>query len=400
MIEQRAKLYKEAAELNDSIEAEGRAYTEEENQKWDKLNDEINAVEERINKVETLNALSAKQVDELAQEAERKKQDVEQIVDARELEKQAITQYLRGGERSLTNEQHELLRAQTVGTNTEGGFTVPQAFSNEIDAAMLEFGGMREAARIITTDSGNQIDWPVYDDTGNSGALISESTANSQVDVVFANKNLDAYKYTSREIFVSSELLNDSFFSVENDIIRPAFGERLGRATNAHMTTGTGSSQPNGVVTASTLGTTAASATAITFDELFDLMHSVDPAYRRRGAKWMLEDLTLKSIRKLKDGESRYIWQGSVDSAQPNTILGHEYIVNQDMATIAASAKSVLFGDFSKYVIRDVAGSARVLRSEHYRINTDETAFVAFVRTDGDLMSNGAPIKHLIQASS
>ena len=135
----------------------------------------------------------------------------------------------------------------------------------------------------------------------------AENTQDSEQDMTFGVMTLDAYKYTSKIVRVSVELLQDSAFNLGAEL-GSLLGERLGRIQNTHATTGTGSSQPNGVVTASALGKTAASATAITTDEIIDLFHSVDRAYRGNSS-FMAADSTVAAIRKLKDGDSQYLWQ-------------------------------------------------------------------------------------------
>jgi HK97 family phage major capsid protein len=291
------------------------------------------------------------------------------------------------------------MRAQSVGTGSEGGFTSPQGFVPELEAALLHFGGVRECSRVIRTDTGNQLDWPAYDDTANSGALLGENTQEGEQDVTFTNVNLDAYKYSSDIVRVSVELMQDSAFNLESELAR-ILGTRLGRITNTAYTTGTGSSQPNGVVTASAAGVTAAATGAITADEVIDLVHSLDIAYRGNG-KFMAKDSTLQAIRKLKDGDNRYLWgDGSLNGMQADTLLGYPVVTNNDMAALGASAKSVLFGDFSKYIIRDVRDITVVRMDERYA-DYLQVGFVAFLRTDSDLVDGGGnAIVRITQAAS
>ena len=163
---------------------------------------------------------------------------------------------------------------------------------------------------------------------------------------------------------------------------------------NTHFTAGDGVSKPSGVMTEATLGVTAASATEFTADELIDLEHSVDRAYRRN-ARLMMNDDALRVVKKLKDGAGRYLWLASPADGEPDTILGHAYTINQDVPAIAPSAKSILFGDFSKYYIRRITG-ARVLRLVERYADYNQIAFVAFQRWDGALIDAGThPVKYL-----
>jgi HK97 family phage major capsid protein len=208
---------------------------------------------------------------------------------------------------------------------------------------------------------------------------------------------LDAYKISSDIIRVSYELLQDSGFDMDA-IIGEAFGERLGRKSNGFLTTGTGSSQPNGIVTAAALGKTAASATAITWDEIFDLFHSVDPAYRGSPkARFMFNDATLLVLRKLKDGDGNYLWQESnARTGEPATISGKPYSINQAMDSIATGNRTVVFGDFSKYIVRKAAGMQMLRLVERYG-EFWQVGFIAMNRIDGELLDTAA-VKHLIQA--
>ena len=290
----------------------------------------------------------------------------------------------------------QLVQAQSVGTDSAGGYTVPEGFVNNLEKAMLEFGPMRQVADILRTASGNALPWPTVNDTGNAGALLAENTQDSEQDMTFGVMTLDAYKYTSKIVRVSVELLQDSAFNLGAEL-GSLLGERLGRIQNTHATTGTGSSQPNGIVTASALGKTAASATAITADEIIDLFHSVGRAYRGNSS-FMAADSTVAAIRKLKDGDSQYLWQPGLQAGQPDRLLGVPLLVNDDMDAIATGKKTVLFGDMSKYKMREVLGVTLVRMVERYA-DYHQVGFVAITRFDGDLLNAGTgPVKHLIQA--
>lgn len=289
---------------------------------------------------------------------------------------------------SLTPE----MRAQSAGTDSEGGFTVPEGFFPQISLTQAIWGPMLDPAfaNVIDTDTGNDLPFPTSDDTSNVGALLAENAQVAEQDVTFGATTLQAYMYTSKLVRVSLQLLQDSAFSMDT-LLDTLFGERLARGINAHLTTGTGSSQPNGVVTAASAGVTAASNSAITFDELINLQHTVDPAYRAsQRAGWMFTDQTLRDIRKLKDGDSNYIWQmGDVKTGAPATLLDAPYRVNPDMAEIGTLAVSVLYGDFGQYVVRRVRGSQMMRLNERYA-DYLQAGFLAFQRVDGDILQSSA----------
>lgn len=327
--------------------------------------------------------------------------------------KEVFGKAIRHGAASLSAEERNVLmagradvpeemRAQSTGTDSAGGYTVPTEFSGEIDKAMAAWGPMWDAniVRELNTSNGRRIEWPTVDDTGNTGRIKAENAAvddDGTDDVTFGEKLLDAYVYDTGMVRIPLELLQDSAFDMEA-LLNDLFGERLGRLANSVLTTGTGSSQPNGIVTASSLGKTAASATAITSDELIDLVHSVDPAYRSSPrCRFQFNDSTLAAIRKLKDGQGNYLWQmGDVRSDEPNQILGHAYSVNQAMASIATGNKTVLFGDHGKFVVRKVMGFQVMTLRERYAENF-QVGMVGFKRFDSELL-NTAAVKHLIQA--
>lgn len=323
----------------------------------------------------------------------------------------AFRKWMKQGRRALTPQENAALesrgvsldpamqaevRAQSTST-TAGGYLIPEGFYTQIEQAMLAYGGMRQAAFVFRTGTGAVLPIPTDDDTSNEGEIISENAQHNEQDVVFGQKQLDAYLYSSKIIRVSWQLLQDSYFNMDA-FLAAKFGERLGRITNRHFTVGTGSSQPNGVVTASTAGKTLASSSAITFDEMIDLKHSVDPAYRQ-GARWMFHDSTLKALKKIKDSQNRPLWRAGYAENEPDTIDGDPYTINQHMPEMEASAKSVLYGNFQKYWIRDVREMTMLRLVERYA-DYGQVGFLAFLRTDGELIDAGTnPIKHAVHPS-
>jgi HK97 family phage major capsid protein len=297
-------------------------------------------------------------------------------------------------------------RALSSLTGSAGGDTIPTGFQPSFELAMLQFGGIRNVADILRTATGNPLPWPTGNDSSNKGVMLGENTAvATNTDPTFGLVMWNAYKFTSKMILVPVELLEDSAFDLPS-IIGAMCGERIGRIQADYFTTGTGAAQPKGIVTAATVGKTTASATAIKYAELVDLVHSVDPAYRG-GSKvgFMFHDLILAYLSKLTDGNGKPIWDNSNQGnlgANTITIAGRQYpfTINQSMAsTVATGNKTVLFGDFSKYKIRDVA-SVRLRRLVERYADSDQEGFVAFARADGNLLDAGThPVSVLAQAS-
>jgi HK97 family phage major capsid protein len=296
------------------------------------------------------------------------------------------------------------MRAQSVGTDSAGGYTVPQDFSGEIDRSMKMWGPMWDAeiVRELNTSNGREIDWPTVDDTAKTGRIKAENAAvddDGTDDVAFGEKKLNAYVYDTGMVRVPIELLQDSAFDIEA-LMNDLFGERLGRLANEVLTTGDGSSKPQGIVPVAASGKVATSATALDADEIIDLLHSVDPAYRSSPrVRWMMNDTTMAAIRKLKDGQGNYLWQmGDVRTGEPNTLLGHPYSINQAMANPAASARPIIFGDFSRYVVRKVLGFQVLTLRERYAENF-QVGMVGFKRFDGELL-NTAAVKAMVMAAA
>jgi len=313
---------------------------------------------------------------------------------------QVFDAFLRHGPSEMSSEHRSILRerrAQGAGTDSAGGYTVPDGFVAELIRAMLAYGPMLDpgVTRQIATATGAKLEMPTMDDTSNVGAILAENTQDTEQDIAFSVKELDAYKYTSKIIRVSEELLQDGSVNVEA-IIRDAMAERLGRIVNQHLTVGTGTNQPNGIVTATAKGADAAAA-AISFDNLIDLEHSIDPAYRNANCRFMFNDGTLKLLRKIKDSEGNYIWQpADVRTGGPATILGYGYAVNQAMADVGTANKSVVFGDMSRYVVRRVREFAAKRLVERYA-DFYQVGFLGFGRFDGELLDAGA-VKHMLHA--
>lgn len=315
----------------------------------------------------------------------------------------AFRSFLRYGRDGMTAEERALIgpqrtmrdgadgreeRAQGVNDATAGGYTVPQGFMDELIVAQRAYGPMADpgVCREIVTATGNMLPWPGVDDTAQKGRRIGENVqAAPAAQIAFNVRNLFAYKYTTDVCLVSSELLQDSAVNPEG-VVRELMAERFGRVLNDDLTLGTGADMPVGLQYAAVSGYTAAASAAITFDDLIELEHSLDPAYRSMpGVAWMFHDTTLKALRKLKDGDGQYIWQpASVTANAPATISGYKYRINQSFPTIATGVKSVVFGDFNRYVVRRVKELLIRRLVERYADN-DQVGFIGFARYDGTL---------------
>jgi len=288
-------------------------------------------------------------------------------------------------------------RAQGVATGAAGLFTVPDEAMRPLEVALLAFGGMRTKATVLRTATGADLPIPTVNDTTNKGVILAENTGAAEQDLVFAQIVLKSFKYSSKMLKVSVELMQDSAVNLA-EFVGQALGERLGRILNDHFTTGAGTTEPKGIVIEATSAFTAASATAVTTDELLDLQYSVDLAYRSNpGAAYMFNDTSAAKIRKLKGGDGQYIWQPSILAGQPDTLLGHAVVINQSMPAMTTGQKAVLFGDIGKYWIRDVM-DITLLRLDERFAEAHQVAFLAFSRHEGRLINAGTnPVKVITQ---
>jgi HK97 family phage major capsid protein len=317
------------------------------------------------------------------------------------------TMIANGGLDGLDSEVRNVLRgaevrAQTAGTTTAGGYTVPTELASFIEKAMIATGPMYDSSlfTVINTTGGNTFNIPTVDDTSVSAVAHTEGgtvTDDGGADVTFGQKTLGAFAFNTEWVRWSTELANDSILNVES-LLGELLGERLGRIANSKLTTGSGSSDVEGIVTNSAAGKTAAAVAAVTADEIIDLLHSVDPAYRSSpSTAIMMNDSTLAAVRKLKDGQGNYLWaMGNFQAGVPQNILGYNVVVNQAMDSLAAAKKVMLFGDMSKFYVRKVGGPSLFVARERF---APDYGILGYIRFDG-VLTNTAAIKHLITAAS
>jgi HK97 family phage major capsid protein len=277
------------------------------------------------------------------------------------------------GNRVVTNDL-------SVGIDTQGGYLAPDEFERTLVQALEEHNIMRQLARLIRTSSGD-LQIPVVATKG-TAAWVDEAGQIPTSDGSFGQVTLSAYKLATM-IKVSHELLNDSAFPLESFLAQD-FGRRMGTLEEEAFLVGDGTKKPTGVLNTAQIGKTAASATAVTFDDIMDLYHSLKSPYRNK-AVFIASDLTIKALRKLKDSTSQYLWQPSVVAGTPDTVLGRPIYVSGYMPQIAATAKVMAFGDFSYYWIADRQGRTFERLNELFSV-TDQVGFKATQRVDGKLI--------------
>lgn len=303
---------------------------------------------------------------------------------------------LRNGLDGMSSEEMTQIRnTMSTTTGSQGGYTVPTEVASEIIDALKAFGGVRAVATVIKTEGGNDFQFPTSDGSSEVGELIAQNTTATAADPTFGAVVLSVYKFSSKIVAVPFELLQDAAVDVEA-FVRNRLATRVFRATNAYFTTGTGTAQPMGVVTAAGTGKTGITGqtTTVIADDLIDLVHSVDPSYRALGnCGFMMNDQSLKVIRKLKDTAGRPIFIPGYDGLagkMADTLLGYPVTINQDMAVMAANAKSIAFGDFSKYTVRDVMDPTLFRFDDSAYAKLGQVGFLQWSRHGGTLLDTNA----------
>lgn len=394
----RERANQRAQEIRDLVAANNDKWTPEHQAKYDEGMAEIEDVKAQITRLQASNeALADQRVnDQLAEAAARRTGGAKAGDEMAEL----YNKWLRNGDGAITAAEWQKIRA-TMSTTTpsEGGFTVQTEVAKRVVDALKAYGGMRAVATVLQTAMGNPINFPTSDGTTETGELIGENATATDLDPSFGSVTLSTYKYSSKVVAAPIELIQDSQIDVEA-FINQRLIKRIGRATNAHFTTGTGTGQPRGVVTAAASGKvgTTGQTTSVVFDDLVDLVHSIDPAYRESGnCRFMMNDATLRNIRKLKDSQGRPIFLPGYDGlagAMADSVLGYGVQVNQDMAVMAANAKSILFGDFSYYTIRDVMDVTMFRFADSAYVKKGQFGFLMWARSGGQFVGFGNEVKY------
>lgn len=421
--EKRAQIADKMVKLVDKAEAEDRGLTDEERTQWDAMRAELEPLDQRIADFKEAEALKRSieaplnplppetreyELDDFgnplnpkAPKAQREDRD-QQYFDT-------FMRLIRSdqpGMIDLSQEERKVMkehfitekREQGTTPNSAGGYLIPTLLQNRIIEVMKAYGGIRSVATILNTSAGETFQYPTNDDTENEGELVAEHTQVDETEFEFGQKDLGAYKYSSKIVRVSIELLQDSAFALDSFIARK-FGQRLGRITSKHYSVGDGSDKPNGLMTAATSGHTSTSTTEISYSDLLRLKHSVDPWYRNSAhCSWLMNDNSLLSFKEMVDADGRPLWKPSIADGTPALIDGDPYIIDQGVGDIGVGAKPLAYGDMSEYVIRDVLGFTMHRLVEKY-IDYGQIGFLAFMRTDADLMDTEA-VKHLTMASS
>jgi len=411
--DRRQNVWNEAKALTDKTTEENRAFTAEEQGTWDQLNEELDKLDARIKSVLDGEKRS-KDADDAMERLAGTGRGVERrdgtIAAPGEQElADKFRKLARGEIRSIdvALPSHAERRAIVESRNFRGltgliesrvlqdstaNMPLPSSFIGQLYQYLVDTSTIRGAnPTVYTTSSGETLTIPRSTAEG-SATWFGEGVQITASDPTLSSVALSAYK-VGKVVYVSTELLEDTGFDLLGFISEHA-GRNVGIAVDAGYVVGTGTSQPTGFVATATVavtgavGTTVSLGTANQGDYLIDLFHSVIPQYRTR-ASWVMNDSTVKVVRKVKDTTGQYLWQPGLVAGAPDTILGRPVYADPNVAVMAANAKSIAFGDFGGYWIRDVT-PLRFDRSDDFKFDTDVVSFRILYRTDGKLGDTNA----------
>ena len=392
--EKRAKAWEAAKAFLDSHRKENGVLSAEDDAAYTKMEQEITDLGKEIERLERQEALGA----ELSRPVNKPltgKPGGKADTDGEDKTGRASDDYKKNFWNAMRSKVPipNVTNALQIGTDSEGGYLVPDEYERTLVEALEEENIFRQMAKVIQTSSGDR-KIPVVASKG-TASWIDEEGAFPESDDSFGQVSIGAYKLGTM-IKVSEELLNDSVFDLQSYISRE-FARRIGAKEEEAFFTGDGKGKPLGVLAAAggaETGVTAASATAVTADELMDLYYSLKSPYRKKSV-WVLNDSTIKAIRKLKDGNGQYLWQPSLTAGTPDTILGRPVKTSAYMPVLAAGAKTIAFGDFSYYWIADRQGRSFKRLNELFAA-TGQVGFLASQRVDGKMILAEA-VKVLVQ---
>lgn len=385
----RKGLLDEMRELQSAAEAADRDLTAEEAQEFERREADFDAITGRIDRLEKLEGLASDTQRENPAVADTETEEVISAdpAEVREIERRAFEKVLRnkGDVSKLDRDERAALQ---VGTDSEGGYTVPDSFARQLIESMREFGVINGLATHISTGDNGQLTIPTVA-TNATAAWTAEEAAYTQSEGTFGQVVLNAYKVgvVSK---ISDELIVDSAFDLLGWLARD-HGEALGLKTGEAYAVGASNAtdKPRGLMNKATVGVTTAVNTGFTADELIDLQHSVSSPYRA-SASWVMNDSTVKVLRKFTDQNDQYIWQPGLQAGSPDTLLGAPVFTDPSIDSVAATKVVALFGDVAKaYIIRDVEGVTVKVLNELYAAN-GQVGFRTSLRTDGDLRDASA----------
>lgn len=381
---QRAMVWEQAKKFLDSHRNEKNILSAEDNAAYEKMEKEIVDLGHEIERQERADALDREMNAPLSTPIMNRPEVMgkdEKKGRAADAYKKAFWNQMRS-----RNAGYEVRNTLTEGQDTEGGYLVPDEFEHTLVQALNEENVLRQYCHVFTTSSGtHQI--PVVGAHGEASWVDETGSYEPEgvnQDETFGQKLIGAHKIGTL-IKVSEELLNDSAFDLEA-YFRSEFARRIGNTEENAFLNGNGTKKPTGILNATDgaeVGVAATGKTAITADEVIDLFYSLKAPYRKN-AIWVLNDATVKAIRKLKDGNGQYLWQPGLSAGESDVILGHKVITSAHAPLIGAGNKAIAFGDFSFYWVGDREGISFKRLNERYA-DAGLVGFLASKRVDAKL---------------
>ena len=379
MRRKRAEVWEKAKAFLDERTGENGVMSAEDSQQYERMEQEVVDLGHAIDRMERAEQMD-REMDQpvrppLASRPE--KSAVGRSGRASEEYRQAFWNMLRN-----RGELFQVRNALQIGADSEGGFLCPDEYEHTLVQALTEENQLRSLCTVIRTESGDR-KIPIVASHG-TASWVEEEGQIPESDDAFGQISIGAHKVATM-IKVSDELLQDSVFDVES-YIASEFARRIGAAEEDAFINGNGTAKPTGLLHSANgaeVGVSTAGA-AITADEIIDLIHSVKSVYRKK-AVFLLNDSTVKALRKLKDGSGQYLWQPGLKEGQPDQLLSYRLVTSAYMPEVASGAKPVLFGDFSSYWIADRQGRSFQRLNELYAA-TGQIGFRATQRVDGRLV--------------
>lgn len=309
----------------------------------------------------------------------------------------AVELYMRKMTKDISAEEWQFIRnTMSTTTGSQGGYTVPSQVSSNLVDAMKDYGGMRRIASRLVTGTGVEFPFPTSDGTTEVGEIVAQNATAASQDPTFGTVPMSVYKFSSKVIAVPIELLQDSSVDIIA-FVEKRIRDRIGRIQNQMFSIGTGTGQPFGVSVAASVGKTGATGqtTTIIYDDMVDMVDSVDVAYQAEGElTWNTSQTMRRVVRKLKDANGRPIWTPSYDAGAtkgvPDLLMGYPVNINNDMPSPAANAASLTFGQHGRYVIRDVMDVTLFRFEDSAYIKNGQIGFLAWCRAGGNLTDTAA----------
>lgn len=395
LLEQRATAHEEGKKIIDAADKEGRALTAEESESFDKITAQMDSLRSQADRLVAFEE-DQRNIEESLRGAPGAGREEEREDPIAEQLRSLLGGQVSGFDYAPSGAERNEVRAMTKGTPSAGGVTVPTTFYGQLMEHMVDTSAILSAgATVLYTSAGGEITVPVTL-SAPEAAQVGEGQTIPKSDPVLGSRALRDYKYAVLSQ-VSRELADDSAFDIEGFVARQA-GRAVGNKFGEKLISGTGTNEPTGLIQSTTLGKTGPAA-GPTWDDMIDLFYSVIGPYRRSPeAGWLINDTTAAHLRKVKDGEGRYIWQPAVTVGAPDTIEGKAVFTDPGVPPVGAGNKSVLFGDISAYFARIVNG-VRFERSDEFAFDKDLITYRTIIRGDGILTDQTGAIKHFAGAA-